>query len=96
MPDTVRLSTPHILSAESSIGRVMHIRRLDVPQKHARDVSTHSMFRHIVSSKVHDNWVAYSGYGAAKVAQTCRNQSNLSNSRKLLRVILKFETKILL
>ena len=52
--------------------------------------------------RVHDNWVAYfrtwsrrschQSYGRA---QTCRNQSNVWNSRKLLHVTLKFETKIL-
>ena len=52
--------------------------------------------------RIHDNWVAYfrtwsrrswsQSYGRA---QTCRNQCNVWNSRKLLHVTLKFETKIL-
>ena len=49
--------------------------------------------------RIHDNWVASwsrrscrQSYGRA---QTCRNQSNVWHSRKLLHVTLKFETKIL-
>ena len=52
--------------------------------------------------QIHDTWVASfrtwslqncrQSYGRT---QTCRNQSNMWNSRKLLHVTLKFETKIL-
>ena len=51
--------------------------------------------------KVHDNWVAYFRIWSRRSlhrfcgrAQTCRNQSNVKNSRKPLHVTLKFETKI--
>ena len=52
-----------------------------------------------VSFLMHDNWYTYFitlrrrslFYGSA---QTCRNQSNMWNSQRLLRVTLKFETRI--
>ena len=52
-----------------------------------------------VDHLMHDNWVVYFktwrsrslSYGRA---QTCRNQSNVWKSRKLLHVTLKFDTKI--
>ena len=48
----------------------------------------------------HDNWVvSFKTWSRRSLfygrAQTCRNQSNVWNSRKLLHVTLKFETKIL-
>ena len=50
----------------------------------------------------HDSWVAYSRIWSRRSlhrscgrAPTCRNQYNVLNSRRLLHVTLKFETKIL-
>ena len=53
-----------------------------------------------VSFLMHDNWFAYFRTWSRRSlfsgrAQTCRNQSNVWNSRKLLHVTLKFETRIL-
>ena len=53
-----------------------------------------------VDHLMHGNWVAYFRTWRRRSlfsgrAQTCRSQSNVSNSRRLLRVTLKFETKIL-
>ena len=51
--------------------------------------------------QVHDNWVAFFRIWSRRSchqfygrAQTCRNQSNVKNSRKPLHVTIKFETKI--
>ena len=53
-----------------------------------------------VDHRTHDNWVVYFKTWSRRSlfygrAQTCRNQSNVWNSRRLLHVTLKFETKIL-
>ena len=52
-----------------------------------------------VSFLMHDNWVAYFRTWSLRSlfsgrAQTCRNQSNVWNSQRLLHVIPKFEIKI--
>ena len=52
-----------------------------------------------VNYLMHDNWVAYFRTWRRRSlfsgrALTCRSQSSVWSSRKLLRVILKFETKI--
>ena len=49
---------------------------------------------------MHDNWVVYFKTWRRRSlssgrAQTCRDQSNVWNSRKLMHVTLKFETRIL-
>ena len=53
-----------------------------------------------VDHRAHDIWVvSFKTWSRRSLfsgrAQTCRNQSNVWNSRKLLHVTLKFETKIL-
>ena len=53
-----------------------------------------------VDHLMHDNWVAYFKTWSRRSlfsgrAQRCRDQSNVWNSQRLLRVTLKFETKIL-
>ena len=53
-----------------------------------------------VDHRMHDYWVAYFRTWSSRSlsygrVQTCRNQSNVWNSRMLLHVILKFDTKIL-
>ena len=53
-----------------------------------------------VDHRAHDTWVvSFKTWSRRNLfygrAQTCRNQSNVWNSRKLLHVTLKFDTKIL-
>ena len=56
----------------------------------------------MLTHQIHDNWVAYSGYGAAEVFidfaeelnQAHGNQSDVFDSLKLWYVTLTFEIKI--